>query len=412
MMGQRFLGAVILCASVGAGLATGCKSADSEKSELIQHIDHSLEAAVEYMLDAQSPDGAWRSRTYGALKDGPSLTPLVLEALMFGPPQKGTQEACDKGATYLAGLAKPDGTIDAGPYGLNYPVYTATMTAIILTKGPYPRHEAARDAWVKLVLGRQLTEQLGWEPSDPEYGGWGFSLRPAVKPKPGQLKERFFESNLSSTIFAIGLLRSVKTPETAEALKKALIFVKRCQNFTDGERQSVFDDGGFFFVPDDPLQNKAGIAGTDPDGRVRFNSYGSMTADGIRGLIRCGMPLEDPRVRAAQKWLETNFTATTHPGKFESSREVLREATYYYYCWSLVHAMNALDIDEIETKEGKVRWAEALAGELIRRQRRNGSWVNHATDAREDDPLVSTPWAAAALAICRQRIAKTATKGV
>ncbi len=36
-----------------------------------------------------------------------------------------------------------------------------------------------------------------------------------------------------------------------------------------------------------------------------------------------------------------------------------------------------------------------------RRQQPDGNWVNRFTDAKEDDPLVSTPWAAAALAICR-----------
>ncbi len=40
-----------------------------------------------------------------------------------------------------------------------------------------------------------------------------------------------------------------------------------------------------------------------------------------------------------------------------------------------------------------------LAEELLRRQRPDGSWSNHYTDAMEDDPLIATPFAAAALAI-------------
>jgi hypothetical protein len=43
-----------------------------------------------------------------------------------------------------------------------------------------------------------------------------------------------------------------------------------------------------------------------------------------------------------------------------------------------------------------------LAEELLRRQRPNGTWVNRYTDAKEDDPLVATPWAAAALAIAKR----------
>jgi hypothetical protein len=48
-----------------------------------------------------------------------------------------------------------------------------------------------------------------------------------------------------------------------------------------------------------------------------------------------------------------------------------------------------------------VRWAEALAEELLKRQRADGAWVNPAVLVREDDPLVATPFAMAALAISR-----------
>jgi len=160
-----------------------------------------------------------------------------------------------------------------------------------------------------------------------------------------------------------------------------------------------FDDGGFFFIPTDPLQNKAGVAGTDKLKRTRFHSYGSMTADGLRALIRCGLPADHPRVVAARKWLEANFSVEHVPGVYEPDHEVLRDATYYYWCWSVAHAFG-----ELQVGAGRPTWAEELAEELIRRQRPDGSWTNRFTDAKEDDPLVSTPWAAAALAICREVI--------
>ena len=49
-------------------------------------------------------------------------------------------------------------------------------------------------------------------------------------------------------------------------------------------------------------------------------------------------------------------------------------------------------------------WAEALAEELLRRQHSDGSWVNDAVEVREDDPLVATPLAAGALAVCRDAL--------
>ena len=54
---------------------------------------------------------------------------------------------------------------------------------------------------------------------------------------------------------------------------------------------------------------------------------------------------------------------------------------------------------------GSVKWAELMVEELLSRQRTDGTWVNAYTDAKEDDPLVTTPWAASCLAICRQVIA-------
>src|SRR6476619_1547741 len=64
-----------------------------------------LTAAARALVAAQAPDGAWRSRTYGALKDGLSLTPAVLKAITFGPAVDGSAAARARGAAYLVGLA-------------------------------------------------------------------------------------------------------------------------------------------------------------------------------------------------------------------------------------------------------------------------------------------------------------------
>jgi hypothetical protein len=89
---------------------------------------------------------------------------------------------------------------------------------------------------------------------------------------------------------------------------------------------------------------------------------------------------------------------------FNPDREVLRNATYYYWVWAVAHAFDRIGIREF-THHGKtIRWTEELGTELLRRQYSDGSWTNAYTDAQEDDPLIATPWAAAALAICRKTI--------
>jgi hypothetical protein len=398
---------VLLAACIAIGAAQASVTTGSNAA-LVARIDASLAGAGRFIIEKQATDGAWRSETYGCFRDGPSLTPLVMSALFFIP-QAGDEAKASfrKGVDYLVGMVGPDGAINAGPGGLNFPVLTSSSASrVVVLQERTKEHLRAQAAWLKYLRERQLNERLGWKPSDPDYGGWGFSIEIPRKPAPGQPKEMFFESNMVATIFAVAALRSAKIPADDPLYRQVLAFVKRCQNFSDDpvKADPRFDDGGFFFIPGDPLQNKAGIAGKDRLGRQRFHSYGTMTADGLRALIRCGLPLDSPRVVAARRWLERNFSAKTNPGTFARDREVLRNATYYYWCWAVAHAFSGLNLREAETRTGKVNWAGALAEELLKRQRPDGSWINRFTDAKEDDPLVATPWAAAALAICRQVI--------
>ncbi len=368
-------------------------------------VDIALQKAARYLVSKQSPDGAWRSETYGAMRDGPSLTPLVMSALLFLP-QAGAdgQAAIRKGAGYLAGFAGEDGRLKVQDRELLFPVYTAASASrVLVLVGRSPRNVRAQQAWLAYLRGRQLNESLGWQPTDPEYGGWGYALDVPRKPAPGKPKELLHESNLAATVFALAALRSAKVPVGDAAYAQALGFVQRCQNFSDGPAAAdpKFDDGGFYFIPGDAAQNKAGAAGTDRFGHARFHSYGTMTADGLRALLRCGLAEDHPRVVAARNWLTQNFSAAHNPGAFAADRAVLQDATWYYWTWAAAHAFLALHLERFHTRDGPVVWPKAFAHELLGRQHPDGSFVNRFTDAKEDDPLVATSWAAAALAIGR-----------
>jgi squalene-hopene/tetraprenyl-beta-curcumene cyclase len=377
-----------------------------ENRILLEKIDASLSRASAYLVSKQSPDGTWRSETYGMFRDGVTLTPYIMSALFFMPEKEGqARQAYRNGVEYLLTLIGDDGKLKTD---LLFPVLTAASASrMVVLETKDETHKQAQLAYLKIIRQWQMTEALGWMPDDPEYGGWGFSLHPPKKPAEGQLKAHFSESNMVATIFAIAAMRSARIPLDDPIWKKALIFVKRCQNFSDDPSLSDarFDDGGFYFIPNDALQNKAGIAGTDCFDRQRFHSYGTMTADGLRALLQCGLPKDHPRVIAARKWLENHFSVSENPGNFNSDREVLRNATYYYWVWAVAHAFDRAGIRQFEQENKAVFWAEKLAEELIARQKEDGSWVNSFTDAKEDDPLVATPWAASALDICRRTIA-------
>ena len=383
-------------------------------------IDASLAAASRFLASQQSSDGGWRSKVYGPLNDGPSLTPHVMASLYFlqhlPDSAPGAGASLSSGREYLSTLVDERGEVTAP---LRYPVYTAAVASwVVPLADPSERGQREQAAWLQIVRSHQLNEQLGWDPADPAYGGFGYSVVPPRKPpggfQPDGFRPPLADSNVSATVFGLGALRSAGVLLGDPTYAQILTFARRCQNYSDDPARSdpAFDDGGFFFMPDDPARNKAGAAGTDRLGRTRYRSYGGATADGLRILLHAGLPPDHPRVVAARRWLERNFNRDHNPGAFAPDREVLRDATYFYYCWSVAHAFMHLGVTQLQTTRGAVRWPEALADALVLRQNRNGSWTNAYTDTREDDPLVSTPSAVAALVICRRMIPAEQPAGI
>jgi hypothetical protein len=354
--------------------------------------DEPFARGVAYLLKQQSPDGAWRSDVYATFKDGTALTPLalctLLDAADAGLNPTGSAEARKKAVAWLAKLVKPDGTINSGPDGFDYPIYTAALTVRALSHAENADHRKARDAWVKYIKERQLTERLGWKPEEKQYGGWGYCRVIPKKPEPNKFAPPLIESNVSATLFALEALSAADALD-AEAAKAAAVFVRRCQG----------DDGGFHFIYDDPVRNKAGSP--DPPGAkgARFHSYGSTTADGFRAfqIVRYDHDEDSSRDLSARKWLVKHFRADTHPGEYVKAHEPNREAVYYYYTASVAKALRDMKVE----KAGGVDWAAELAAELKKRQRDDGSWANPIELVRENDPIVATCNAVSTLAKCR-----------
>jgi squalene-hopene/tetraprenyl-beta-curcumene cyclase len=344
-----------------------------------------------FLETRQSADGGWRSDVYGNFRAGDSLTPLVLAAL------EPETAAFDGGCRFLAALA---GDGDREP-ALDYPVYTAAQSAVALRRGG---RQAAVDRWLAILRRHQLVERLGWLPADPEFGGWGYATVEPRKPGPDAVRLPLLEPNLSATSYAVAALRAVGGAPQDPAFASALVFVERCQNVAAAlaDADPEFDDGGFFFVLEDAERTKAGSAGRDRHGRVRFSSYGSATADGLRALLACGLPADHPRVVAARSWLERNFSAEVHAGRFPEDRRVFRDSCFYYYAWSVAAALEAVGVDTVPTAAGPVEWRRSLAAALIALQAADGGWVNPSGAVREDEPLVATSFAVAALRICGQ----------
>jgi len=361
-------------------------------TQLTRKINASLQSATQYLNQHQSPDGAWRSQTYGFLKDGASLTPHVAVFLSHLPQGKfHTAEAVENARRFLRAVSHEN---------LIYSVYTAADMSRLFANEP-----EIRSPWLAYLRQHQLTESLDWQLNDGEYGGWSYATNPPRRAADLKNRGPWDFSNLSATLAAMEALRDAGITDEDPAVSPALLFAERCQNLPPEGYQGdeKFDDGGFFFSPAEPIRNKAGAAGKDRYGQ-RFNSYGSATVDGILLLIDCGLPADHARVQSARAWLSKRFDVEHNPGKFVAANEDLRDATYFYYCRGLAKVMQRLGWRQWQKDRQSIDGPWVLIEALLKRQRPDGSWANSFTDGREDDPLVATPMAAEALLICMQII--------
>jgi len=311
-------------------------------------------AAVAWLLAKQSADGAWRSDTYGAFRDGRALTPMVLRALSAGDP---AGVARDRACAWLLGQG-------AGLFEM-YPVHLASDVL-----GSLPRCPALKPL-ADIARARLLSLQC------PQTGGWSYSL--SAPPTSGELSP-IEQSNLAATTLAIEGLRAGGIPAGDPRLSRALIFIRSCQNHATGD--AAFDDGGFFQLPGDPVRNKAGNAGVDRSGKPRHFSYASATADGLRALLLCGESPDSPQVTAAAAWLD-GFTWDTLGARNSPVELVYHTARGMGRCAVVYPPM--------------VASSARLAASLVAKQRTEGSWRHPAGRLREDCEIVATAMALEAL---------------
>ncbi len=199
--------------------------------------------------------------------------------------------------------------------------------------------------------------------------------------------------DLSNTSFLLDALKSVGRGPDDDAVKQALVFVSRCQNLETEFNTTPFaaknPDGGFYYTP---AAGGSSQAGTTPEGGLR--SYGSMTYAGLKSMIFAGLGPDDPRVKAASKWLAQHYSLTENPG--------MGSAGLYYYYLTMAKALAATGAKEFVDGTGKTHdWRGELIAELARIQKPDGSWVNENARWMEGDPNLVTGYTLFALTYCR-----------
>lgn len=326
--------------------------------------------AIEYLRSSQTSEGAYSPRI------GIGVTALAATALMNNGISTA-DPAVGKALKIVVDSAREDGGIYAENSRLK--IYeTCVAIQCLQTANKDGKYDAILKTAAGYIKGEQFDEGEGKTPEDLDYGGAGYG----GKSRP----------DLSNTAFLIEALDSVKSSDNDEAIKRAMMFVSRCQNlespFNTSPEAAKINDGGFYYTVSSGGNSPAGETA---DGGLR--SYGSMTYAGFKSMIYAGLSPDDPRVKAARTWIEKNYNVEANPG--------MGDAGLYYYYSLFAKALAVSKLDKIKDSQGKEHdWRQELVTHLASLQSNNGSFTNKNSKWMEGDPNLATTFSLLALAHC------------
>ncbi len=330
---------------------------------LAKRSRESRERGAAALWALQAPDGAFRSSVYGLMRSGHSLTGFGLTCLGAGGrpsrPPPGWAAALD----FLAASLDGEGALGRPGSVTDYPVYATALAIRAWTTAGHAVPAAA----ARWLAGRQLVEE-GWEGTSA-FGGFdmGHRVRPAP-PHAGHV-------DLSMTRRALEALAALGHGPDSPAMTAADIFLNAC----------AVPDGGFVYSPVELVLNKAGCV----DG---CRSYGTATADGVLALAaRAGAKAADHALHGpALARLRALHRVDRNPGLEGGPMEAFGPAMRGCY--------RAAAAEVFARFGGPEGWRAPLLEAILAEQRADGTWASESPLQKEDEPIVATGFALAALA--------------
>jgi squalene-hopene/tetraprenyl-beta-curcumene cyclase len=336
--------------------------------------------AIAYLKAAQNADGSW-----GTPPRNRGVTGIVITGLLQTGKVTPDDPVVAKGLKYIESLVNPKAGHIAGPEAaVQLQNYVTSVNVLALQAANRPdKYKAVVGDAVKFLKKLQWDEEEGKKPEDDFFGGAGYDS----KSRP----------DLSNTQFFLDALQSAGVPSDDPALKKALMFVSRCQNlkseFNDRPWAGKINDGSFIYSAAGGGQTK-----TTDDPNAPLTGYGSMTYAGIKSMIYCGVGKDDPRYQKALEWIGKNYTVDANPGMPPDRAEW---GLYYYY-HTMAKTLDVMGVGEFTDASGaKHNWRADLIAALAKRQKSDGSWTNTKDRWMEGDPNLVTGYALMALSHCK-----------
>lgn len=360
-----------------------------------QKLQQSIDKGVEYLKSQQKPDGGWQSE-----KDPPAITAIVLKAIVETDKYDSKTDFVAKGYQKLLTFQLDSGGIYKDLQGN----YNTAIAVSALSAANDPALKPAIDKGVAYLKSLQWTEstrpeftdpkeentgkQVVKDDKDPFYGGWGYGGRSRGPGRP----------DLSNVQLALDALKDAGVKSDDPAFQRALTFAARCQNNSETNDQSwASNDGGFVYGPAGDKKGES-FAGeyTGPDGKRMLRSYGSMTYAGFKSFIYAGLTKDDPRVKAAWNWINSNWTLEENPGMKENKPDLAKNGLYYYY-HTLARALKEYGQPTIKDAAGATHdWRIELIDKLASLQKPDGSWAGEKR-WMEDNPVLVTSYCVIAL---------------
>lgn len=358
-------------------LGTSRTMAQKAKVPTAAEREAAIERGIAFLAKAQGTDGSYST------KSGTGVTSLIVHALLRNG-RGVTDPTVAKGLKYLEANVREDGGIYAEKSFLrNYETCLAVVCLADANKdGKYTKIIKNADNYLK---GLQIDEQDNKNKSDLDYGGVSYG----TKGRP----------DLSNTSYLVEALVAAGNGPEDEALKKALVFISRCQNLESEHNTTALaakvNDGGFYYsvAESEAKEAKDGKGKQQsPEGGLR--SYGSMSYAGMKSMLYAGLTAEDPRVKAAMKWLGMHYSVEQNPG--------LGDAGLYYYYQLMAKALDAAKMKTFKDDKGVEHdWKAEMTEVLLKKQKEDGSWVNTDNKWMESDPNLATGFAILSLSYCK-----------
>src|SRR5579883_2852599 len=201
--------------SFGASVAAQAAAPQPESAAKL------IERGIAFLRPRQDAKGGWSTQRE------PGVTALVVTALLRSGQVTPEDPAVTRALAYLEGFIGPNGGLSEAPHAN----YTTSIALVAFQEanrnGRYDRTIKAAQNFLKTM---QWDETEGKAREDAFYGGAGYGGRNS-------------RPDLSNTAFLIEALRDTGLPADDPNLKKALVFVSRCQNLQRVQRPVLGGQG-------------------------------------------------------------------------------------------------------------------------------------------------------------------------